>query len=85
MRHKSGNGHHVKLEQFLADIKTVVRDGEDLIKTGATEVKQRALAGAKTTERMVRDRPYQSIGVVFGLGVLVGLMAAGMFGGAEEE
>ena len=82
---KSGNGHHVDFEQFLNDIKTVVRDGEELLKAGVTEVKQRAMTGAKTTERAVRQHPYKTLGVVFGVGVLVGILATGLFSGDVVE
>ena len=82
---KSGNGHNIDFEQFLNDIKTVVRDGEELLKAGVSEVKQRALTGAKTTNRAVRDHPFKTLGIVFGLGVLVGVLATGAFTGEEEE
>lgn len=82
---KSGNGHNVDLEQFLTDIKTVVRDGEELLKAGVSEAKQRAITGAKTTSRAVREHPYKSLGIVFGLGVLVGVLATGLFTGEHEE
>jgi ElaB/YqjD/DUF883 family membrane-anchored ribosome-binding protein len=84
MRHKTGNGHNVDLQQFLDDIKTVVHDGEELLKTGVSEVKQRAMAGAKSTDKIVRSRPYQSLGVIFGLGLVAGLLVAGVFGGDAE-
>ena len=42
---KTGNGHHIDLEQFLNDIKTIVRDGEELLKAGVSEVKERARIG----------------------------------------
>jgi ElaB/YqjD/DUF883 family membrane-anchored ribosome-binding protein len=81
---KTGNGHHIDLEQFLNDIKTIVRDGEELLKAGVSEVKERARIGATTTNRAVREHPYKSLGVVFGLGVLVGVLAVGLFTGEEE-
>jgi ElaB/YqjD/DUF883 family membrane-anchored ribosome-binding protein len=84
MRTKSGNGHNVDLEQFVADIKTVVLHGEELLKAGMTNIKARAVSGAKTTHRTVREHPYQSLGVVFGLGVFVGIMAARLFTGELE-
>jgi ElaB/YqjD/DUF883 family membrane-anchored ribosome-binding protein len=84
MRHKTGNGHNVDLETFLEDIKTVVRDGQELLKTGATGVKEKAILGARTTDRVVRQRPYQAIGIVFGIGVVVGLLASGFFTGEKE-
>lgn len=82
---KSGNGHNVDLEQFLTDIKTVVKDGEELLKAGVSEAKQRAITGAKTTNRAVREHPYKTLGIVFGLGLLVGVLATGLFTGEEEE
>lgn len=86
MRHKTGNGHNVDIERFLDDIKTVVQDGQELLKVGAGEVKQRAIAGARTTDRAIRESPYQTLGIVFGVGVIVGLLASGVLtGGAEEE
>jgi ElaB/YqjD/DUF883 family membrane-anchored ribosome-binding protein len=33
-----------------------------------------ALTGAKKTDAMIRDHPYESIGVAFGIGVLVGVL-----------
>jgi ElaB/YqjD/DUF883 family membrane-anchored ribosome-binding protein len=85
MRHKTGNGHSVNMETFLEDIKTVVRDGQELLKAGAGEVKERAISGAKTTDRAVRKNPYQTIGIVFGVGIVVGLLASGLLGGGSEE
>jgi ElaB/YqjD/DUF883 family membrane-anchored ribosome-binding protein len=82
---KTGNGHGMDLEQFLNNIKTIVEDGEQLLKAGVSEVKQRAVTGAQTTNRAVREHPYQTLGIVFGLGVLVGVLAIGLFTGEEEE
>jgi len=81
---KSGNGRNIDFEQFLDDIKTVVRDGEELLKAGVTEVKQRAMSRAKSTGRAVRENPYQTLGIVFGVGVLVGILMTRHFTGEEE-
>jgi ElaB/YqjD/DUF883 family membrane-anchored ribosome-binding protein len=88
MRQKTGNGHNVDLETFLEDIKTVVHDGQELLKAGAGGVKEKALAGARTTDRAIRQSPYQTIGIIFGVGLVIGLVASGLFSGgseAEEE
>ena len=82
---KSGNGHNIDLEHFLNNIKTIVQDGEDLLKAGVTEVKERAVTGAKTTDRAVREHPYKTLGIVFGLGVLVGVLVVGLTIGDDEE
>jgi ElaB/YqjD/DUF883 family membrane-anchored ribosome-binding protein len=39
------------------------------------KLEQRAIAGAKATDRVIREHPYQSVGVAFGVGVLLGLLA----------
>jgi ElaB/YqjD/DUF883 family membrane-anchored ribosome-binding protein len=85
MRHKTGNGHNVDLEVFLEDIKTVVRDGQELLKSGAGGVKAKTLAGARATDKAIRQNPYQTVGIVFGMGVIVGLLASGLFSGEEPE
>lgn len=69
----------MQLEQFLEDIKTVVQDGQNLLKAGASEVKEHALEGVRTAGRTVHDYPYQSAGIVFGLGILVGILAYALF------
>jgi ElaB/YqjD/DUF883 family membrane-anchored ribosome-binding protein len=82
---RTKNGHNVNLERLMEDIKAVVRDGEELLKTGMSGVKERAIAGAKTTDRAMREYPYQTIGAVFGLGLLLGVMASGVFTRNRQE
>ena len=82
---KTGNGHTIDFEQFLDHIKTIVRDGEEMLKAGVSEVRQRAITGAKTTNRAVHEHPYKTLGIVFGVGVLVGILAVGKFSSEEEE
>jgi len=84
MQSKSENGHNVDMEQFLEDIKAVVRDSEELLRAGVTTIKSRAMVKAKQTDRVVRQYPYQSLGIVFGLGLVLGLLAVGMFSGSDE-
>lgn len=85
MRHKEGNGHSVDLHKFMDDIKAVVEDGEQLLKAGVKEVKGRAVTSAKSTDKLVRSHPYQTLGIVLGLGLIVGLLATGAFGGSEDD
>ncbi len=85
MREKTGNGHAVDLEMFLEDLKTVVRDGQQLLRSSFTGVKERTIARARSTENAVREHPYRSVGLVFGLGVIVGLLAVSMMSSSSEE
>lgn len=82
---KTGNGHNVDVETFLDDIKTVLHHGQELLKAGAGDVKGKALYGARKTDEAIRERPYQTIGLIFGLGVIAGLVASGMFSGSHIE
>jgi ElaB/YqjD/DUF883 family membrane-anchored ribosome-binding protein len=76
---KPGNGHNIDIETFLDDIKTVVRDGQELLRASAGQFKEKAIFGAHETDRVIRESPYQTIGIVFGIGLVVGLMASGVF------
>ena len=78
MRTKTGNGHSVQLDQFIEDLKTVVQDGQELIRSSASGLKESAVTSARSTDRYVREHPYQSVGIVFGVGLLVGLLAYGL-------
>ena len=38
------------------------------------ELQEKAVAGAKATDKIIRDHPYESIGIAFGVGVLIGVL-----------
>jgi ElaB/YqjD/DUF883 family membrane-anchored ribosome-binding protein len=37
-------------------------------------IEDQAIAGAKAADRVVREHPYQSIGIAFGVGLLIGVL-----------
>jgi ElaB/YqjD/DUF883 family membrane-anchored ribosome-binding protein len=37
-------------------------------------IQKKTIAGAKATDRAVRENPYQSMGIAFGAGILIGLL-----------
>ena len=37
-------------------------------------LEEKAVAGAKATDKVIREHPYESLGVAFGLGLLVGVL-----------
>jgi ElaB/YqjD/DUF883 family membrane-anchored ribosome-binding protein len=85
MRTKTENGPDVDLERLVEDIKAVVHDGQQLLKHGVSGVKERALTSVKTTQRAVRENPYQTIGLVFAVGLVLGLVCYGAFSHAEPD
>lgn len=65
-----------RVEKLLEDLKTVVRDGEELLRGGAEDLREKAVEGARRTRGYVREHPYHSAGLLLGLGVVVGVIAA---------
>ena len=39
-----------------------------------THLQERAVAGAKAADQVVREHPYQSSGIAFGVGILIGVL-----------
>ncbi|PWU11796.1 MAG: hypothetical protein C5B50_22755 [Verrucomicrobia bacterium] len=46
----------------------------EIAKDTQRRLQERAVAGAQAADRVVREHPYQSIGVAFGIGLLVGVL-----------
>ncbi len=45
------------------------------LKAMIQRAEQKAVEQAKAADRVVRDHPYQTIGLAFGLGLLIGVLA----------
>ncbi len=45
-------------------------------KGSAKVLQEKAVAGAKATDEAIRSHPYQSIGIAFAAGLLIGVLAA---------
>jgi len=43
-------------------------------KTTCHRLEEKTVAAAKATDRTIRDHPYESIGIAFGVGLLVGVL-----------
>ena len=43
-------------------------------KANLHKLEDSAIAGAKATDRVIREHPYESIGVSFGIGLLIGVL-----------
>jgi len=48
----------------------------EVAKETQRRLQKQAIAGAKAADHFIRGNPYQSIGIAFGLGMLLGLLAA---------
>ena len=45
-------------------------------KVTCQRLQEKTAAAAKATDRVIRDHPYESIGVAFGVGLLIGVLVA---------
>jgi ElaB/YqjD/DUF883 family membrane-anchored ribosome-binding protein len=86
-------------ERLVGNLKSVVKDGEELLKAGAEDLsekgvaarqrltaaldvarqtcgklEERVKAGAHNADRLIHEHPYESIGLAFGVGVLLGVL-----------
>jgi ElaB/YqjD/DUF883 family membrane-anchored ribosome-binding protein len=69
----SSPGHETRTlptERLADDFKLLIQSAEE-----------KARERARAADRVVRERPYQTIGVVLGLGVLIGALARHWWGG----
>ena len=88
-------------ERVAGDLKTVVRDAEELMNATAGQagekvsemrsrlaaavesakatcqrLEEKAAAAAKATDHVIREHPYESIGIAFGVGLLIGVLVS---------
>ncbi len=54
----------VSTDKLIAELKSIVQRAQ-----------QSAVERAKATDRLIRDHPYQTLGIFFGLGLLIGILA----------
>ena len=57
-------GGSLSTEKLVNEIKTMIQKAEE-----------KAVERAKAADRVIRDHPYQTIGIAFGLGLLIGVLA----------
>src|SRR5688500_15303006 len=44
-------------------------------KAACGRLEEKAREGAKATDKVIREHPYQSLGIAFGVGLLIGVLA----------
>lgn len=46
----------------------------EIARDAQKKLQQRAMEGAQATDKVIREYPYQSIGIAFGIGMLLGVL-----------
>ena len=59
-----------KTKEARSRLITAVESAKDT----CLELQDKAIAGARTTDKAIRENPYKTLGIALGVGVLVGLL-----------
>ena len=51
-----------------------LRTALERLKARSEQIKQRAVAGARATDRLIRSNPYRSLALIFGIGMIAGMI-----------
>ena len=70
------NGNTLTESSSEAAVRTEVTEKlVDDLKAVMQRAQEKAVERAKAADKVIRDRPYQTIGLAFGLGLLIGFLA----------
>jgi ElaB/YqjD/DUF883 family membrane-anchored ribosome-binding protein len=58
----------------MEELKSRLQASVGRMKDTCRELEQKVVAGAKATDKVIREHPYESIGVAFGVGLLIGVL-----------
>jgi len=62
-------------EKF-AELRARLNTAMESARAAAQRLEEKTVAAAKATDQCIRDHPYQTLGVAFGIGMLIGMLAA---------
>ena len=60
----------------ISEVRKRLATALESAKATCQRVEEKTIAVAKATDRTIREHPYESIGIAFGLGLLVGVLVA---------
>jgi ElaB/YqjD/DUF883 family membrane-anchored ribosome-binding protein len=58
------------------EVRERLTDALDAAKRTCRQLEEKTVAGAKAADSTIREHPYQSLGVAFGVGLLIGVLVA---------
>jgi ElaB/YqjD/DUF883 family membrane-anchored ribosome-binding protein len=58
----------------MSELRSRLASTLESVKATSRRVGEKTVAGAKVADKTIRAHPYESIGVAFGLGVLIGVL-----------
>jgi ElaB/YqjD/DUF883 family membrane-anchored ribosome-binding protein len=60
----------------IGEVRSRLAAALESAKARCEPLKEKTVAAAKATDRTIREHPYESIGIAFGVGLLVGWLVA---------
>jgi ElaB/YqjD/DUF883 family membrane-anchored ribosome-binding protein len=60
-------------EKLTHDLRALVHDVKHVVAASGGKICEEAVASAKATDKLVRQFPYPSLGIAFGVGIALGL------------
>lgn len=63
-----------KLNEKARDARSRLTSSLESAKASCHSLEDRAVAGARATDKTIREHPYQSLGIAFGIGLLFGVV-----------
>jgi ElaB/YqjD/DUF883 family membrane-anchored ribosome-binding protein len=58
------------------ELKAKLQESIDAAKVTCQQAEDKAMEGARIADKVIREHPYQAAGVAFGVGLLIGVLAA---------
>jgi ElaB/YqjD/DUF883 family membrane-anchored ribosome-binding protein len=61
-------------DKLIQDVRTLVRDAEEVMWDGCRVIGQQTVVAAQQADEAIRQFPTASVGLAFGIGLLLGLL-----------
>jgi ElaB/YqjD/DUF883 family membrane-anchored ribosome-binding protein len=60
----------------LGDLRDRLSGAVESAKNTCRRIEEKAIAGARAADETIREHPYESIGIAFGVGLLIGVLVS---------
>ena len=60
----------------MSELRARLSNALDSAKATCRRIEDKAVAGAKVADKTIREHPYESMGVAFGVGLLIGVLVS---------
>jgi ElaB/YqjD/DUF883 family membrane-anchored ribosome-binding protein len=73
---ENGIAEQAENKEKFAELRARLNAAMESARTAAQRLEEKTRAAAKATDECIRDHPYQTLGVAFGIGMLIGMLVA---------